>query len=60
MQELENSTSKTFDRGDAYDFRVNKHFQKEACLAVDIKMGWKPKLATLGAPIPLYYEFNQY
>jgi len=31
-------------------------------LALDMKMGWKPKLmqGSSGAPIPLYYEFDQY
>lgn len=28
-------------------------------LAQDIKMGWRPKASITGAPIPLYYEFEQ-
>jgi hypothetical protein len=29
-------------------------------LAADMKMGWKPKGPISGAPIPLFYEFDQY
>ena len=29
-------------------------------LADDIKMGWKPKQQLTAAPIPLYYDFDQY
>lgn len=58
MQELEHSDfTKEMEVDDDSNAR---HYSKAAGLAVDIKMGWKPTYRNEGAPIPLYYEFNQY
>lgn len=35
-------------------------YHKEALLAVDIKMGWRPNIPANVTSIPLFYEFNQY
>jgi len=34
--------------------------QSGMSLSPDMKFGWKPKDEISGAPIPLYYEFEQF
>jgi hypothetical protein len=45
---------------DDHETTMMGQYQKEAQLAVDIKMGWKPNNPPNVTSIPLYYEFNQY
>jgi hypothetical protein len=46
--------------GDALSAPVQPLVKTGISIAADMKMGWRPKNEYSGAPIPLFYEFEEF